>query len=64
MGLLAMVAFILWGLWVNWDYGLGSRIQVAVTQGVVSLVSTIFSAELIVWLEKRFQNLKWPIMAT
>ncbi|MEJ6730404.1 MAG: hypothetical protein QNK83_14690 [Akkermansiaceae bacterium] len=64
MGLFAMVAFILWGLWVNWEHGLGSRIQVAVTQGVVSLVSTIFSAELIVWLEKRFQNLKWPIMAT
>ncbi|MEJ6568203.1 MAG: hypothetical protein QNL80_05010, partial [Akkermansiaceae bacterium] len=36
IGLLAMVAFILWGLWVNWEYGLASRIQVAVTQGVVS----------------------------
>ncbi|MDA7936039.1 hypothetical protein N9C01_01620 [bacterium] len=64
MGLLAMVAFILWGLWVNWEHGLGARIQVAVTQGVVSLLSTIFSAELIVWLSVRFKELKRPVMVT
>jgi ABC-type antimicrobial peptide transport system permease subunit len=64
MGLLAMVAFILWGLWVNWEYGLASRIQVAVTQGVVSLFSTVFSAELIVWLERRFRHFKTGTVIT
>jgi hypothetical protein len=64
IGLLAMVAFILWGLWVNWEYGLASRIQVAVTQGVVSLFSTVFSAELIVWLERRFRHFKKGTLIT
>jgi len=58
------VGFVLWGLWVNWEHGLGSRVQVAATQGVVSLLSTIFSAELIVWLGRRFRGLRWPVMAT
>lgn len=53
MSMVAMIFFIAWGLWVNWEHGLGSRIQVALTQGVVSFVSTLFSAELIVWLGRR-----------
>ncbi|MGJ8695509.1 MAG: hypothetical protein ACSHYF_04275 [Verrucomicrobiaceae bacterium] len=64
IGLLAMSFFIVWGLWVNWEYGLGPRIQVAVTQGVVSLLSTIFSAELIVWLSGRLAGLAYPVLAT
>jgi len=50
MGLAAMLFFILWGLLVNWQYGMGARLQVGFTQGAISLVSTLFSAELIRWL--------------
>ncbi|MEN8795755.1 MAG: hypothetical protein ABF328_03505 [Akkermansiaceae bacterium] len=64
MSLLAMVFFIIWGLWVNWEYGFGSRIQVALTQGVVSFVSTLFSAELIVWLGKRMAGKRWAVFWT
>lgn len=64
MSLLAMAFFITWGLWVNWEYGLSSRIQVAMTQGVVSFASTLFSAELIVWLGMRFQKSKHPVLWT
>jgi len=61
MGLLAMVGFIAWGLWVNWEHGLASRIQVALTQGIISLVSTYYSAELVVWLVRKFLSSRYPV---
>ena len=62
MGLFAMVAFMLWGLYVNWDYGLGSRIQVAVTQGLLGLTATFFSAEIVVWLVRIFREKSHPVL--
>lgn len=62
MGLFAMVAFTLWGLYVNWDYGLGSRIQVALTQGILGLTSTFFSAEIVVWLVRLFKEKSHPVI--
>ncbi|MFD2257601.1 hypothetical protein ACFSSA_13035 [Luteolibacter algae] len=56
MGLIAMVFFIIWGLLVNWEYGVAARIQVAVTQGVVSMVSTALSAEFIRWVVMRWKS--------
>jgi len=62
MGLLAMVAFTLWGLYVNWEYGPGSRIQVAVTQGLLGLTATFFSAEIVVWLVRIFKERPCPVL--
>ncbi|MDA7881237.1 hypothetical protein N9A94_02940 [Akkermansiaceae bacterium] len=62
MGLLAMVAFMLWGLYVNWEYGLGSRIQVAMTQGLLGLTATYFSAEIVVWLVRIFRDKSHPAL--
>ena len=64
MSLLAMIFFIAWGLWVNWEHGVGSRIQVALTQGIVSFVSTLFSAELIVWLAKKMHGKRLAVLRT
>ena len=62
MSLLAAVAFILWGLYANWQHGWGSRLQVAATQGFISLVSTYFSAELIVALVTKLQSTGFPVL--
>lgn len=43
---------------------MGARAQVAITQGVVSFVSTIFSAELIVWLEQHLKGTRFPVIKT
>lgn len=64
MSAVAAAFFIAWGLWVNWEYGVGARIQVAITQGVVSFVSTLFSAELIVWLGQRLKSSRFPVIKT
>ncbi len=58
MGVVAMTFFIIWGLVINWEYGWGARLQVGVTQGVISLVSTLFSAELIRWLVRSGEGRK------
>lgn len=62
MSLLAAAAFIAWGLFVNWHHGWTSRLQVACTQGIISLVSTYFSAELVVAFVRKFQNTSFPVI--
>ncbi len=62
MGIFAAVAFIIWGLYANWHHGWGSRIQVALTQGIISLLSTYFSAELIVALVQKFRKSQFPVL--
>lgn len=61
MSLLAAIAFIIWGLYVNWDHGWSTRLQVAGTQGLISLISTFFAAELIVALVTKFKNHRFPV---
>ena len=60
MSLLAAIFFILWGLYANWEHGWQARIQVALTQGVISLVSTYFSAELVVFCVLKLKNSAFP----
>jgi hypothetical protein len=60
MSLFAAVAFISWGLYANWHHGWQARLQVSLTQGGISLLSTYFSAELIVLLVSRMRNLPAP----
>ena len=62
MGVAAMTFFIIWGLVVNWEYGWGARLQVGLTQGVISLVSTLFSAELIGWLVRAGEARRWRVL--
>lgn len=62
MGFLAAAAFVCWGLFVNWDYGLGARIQVALTQGALGLTATFFSAELVVALVRKFRQSPHPVL--
>lgn len=59
-----MVFFVVWGLWVNWEYGGAVRVQVAVTQGLVSFLSTLFSAEWIVCLGSMLRERKYPVLWT
>ena len=47
---LAGIGFIAWGLWVNWEHGMASRIQVVVTQAAISFFATLGSAELLRWI--------------
>ena len=61
MSIVAAVAFIIWGLYANWHHGWEARIKVALTQGIISLVSTYFSAELIVALVKNLQGTASPV---
>lgn len=61
MGLLVMVAFMIWGLCVNWEYGIESRIQVAVTGGLLGFTATFFSAEIVVWLVRVFKGNAHPV---
>jgi len=53
ISIFASVCFIIWGQYVNWEYGPAARWQVAITQGAVSFFSTLFSAELLRFLFKR-----------
>lgn len=62
MGLFAALVFIIWGLYVNWHHGWGSRLQVALTQGFISLVSTYFSAELVVQIVKKLKCSPFPVL--
>lgn len=39
--------FIAWGLWVNWEYGWASRVQVACTQASISFFATLGLAEVL-----------------
>lgn len=58
---LAALGFIAWGLYVNWEHGIASRIQVALTQGAISFIATFGSAEL---LRKTSQHLAdWRCVA-
>ncbi len=61
LAFLAALGFILWGLWVNWEHGVGARFQVAFTQGAISLVSTYYSAELVVWMVRKFWKSKFTV---
>ena len=62
MSLLAAIAFILWGLYANWHHGWEALTQVALTQGIISLVSTYFSAELVVYCVRKMQSLLFPVI--
>ncbi len=62
MSLLAAAAFIAWGLYANWHHGWAARSQVALTQGFISLVSTYFSAELVVASVQKFQKTTFPVI--
>lgn len=62
MSLFAAVVFIAWGLYVNWHHGWGARLQVALTQGFISLVATYLSAELVVALVMKFRQSRFPVL--
>lgn len=62
MSLLAACGFIAWGLYANWHHGWATRFQVAGTQGLISLVATYFSAELVIASVKKFQNTASPVI--
>lgn len=47
-----------WGLWVNWDYGMASRLQVVLTQGGISFLATFGSAELLRWVAALLSGMK------
>ncbi len=53
---LAAIVFIAWGLYVNWEHGMASRIQVALTQGGISFIATLGSAELLRKISKRAKS--------
>jgi hypothetical protein len=63
MSLVAAIAFILWGLYANWHHGWQSRAQVAMTQGIISLGSTYFAAEFIVYSVRKFQDSPFPVIS-
>ncbi len=50
VALLAGISFMAWGLWVNWDHGMASRVQVVLTQAGISFVATLGTAELLRWI--------------
>ncbi len=56
---IAALGFIAWGLWVNWEHGPASRIQVALTQGGISFIATFFSAELLRKISKIVPGWIW-----
>jgi hypothetical protein len=62
ISLLAALAFITWGLYVNWHHGWATRLQVALTQGFISLVSTYFSAELVIVFVRKFQKSSFSLI--
>ena len=56
---LAAIGFIAWGLWVNWEHGMASRIQVALTQGAISFIATLGSAELLRKISRIARSWLW-----
>ena len=62
----AATFFIAWGLWVNWEHGLGSRIQVALTQAGISFLATFLSSELLRWIARLVRPgcVAWPLTST
>ena len=50
VALLAAIGFMAWGLWVNWEHGMASRVQVVLTQAGISFVATLGTAELLRWI--------------
>lgn len=59
IAVLAGLFFIAWGLYVNWEHGMGSRIQVALTQGGISFIATLGSAELLRKISKIVSSWLW-----
>lgn len=47
LALASAAFFIAWGLWVNWEHGFASRIQVACTQAIISFMATLGLAEVL-----------------
>ncbi len=47
MAAAASLFFIAWGVYVNWAYGYGAVVQVGITQGLISFISTFVSAEVL-----------------
>ncbi len=64
MSLLAAGGYTAWGVYANWEHGPGARWQVGLTQGVLGLVATFVSAELVVWLVGRFLSTEHPVLFT
>ena len=57
MAFVAVVFFISWGVYINWDFGTEAIIVVAVQQGVISFVATFLSSDALqrlYWAIKRF----------
>lgn len=59
VALLSSAGFMAWGLWVNWEYGVGSRVQVALTQAGISFVATFGTAELLRWVAGMLVGVRW-----
>ena len=64
VAVLSALGFIAWGLWVNWDYGMASRVQVALTQGGISLVATFSSTELLRVVARCLAGVRWRRLLT
>ena len=63
LGLLGALGFVAWGLWVNWEHGLASRIQVALTQGLIAFLATAGSAEVLRAIARRVGRFGWGTTA-
>lgn len=59
MAALASVFFIFWGVYINWDFGTGAIIQVGVTQGIISFISTFLSSDLLQRLYRTIKRFGW-----
>ena len=59
LGVLGALGLMAWGLWVNWEFGMASRIQVLCTQGGIAFAATAGSAWLLSWIVKWFWKLGW-----
>lgn len=53
-----------WGLWVNWEHGMSSRVQVALTQAGISFVATFGSAELLRLVSRMLAGVKGRALLT
>ncbi|MAM91774.1 MAG: hypothetical protein CMI15_09910 [Opitutaceae bacterium] len=59
MAALASAFFILWGVYINWNYGTEAIIQVGVTQGIISFVSTFISSDALQRLYRTIKRFGW-----
>ena len=64
MAIVAAVAFIAWGIYANWQHGVGKITQVAVTQGIVSFVATWTTSEVIVFFYRKLHKLAGAVWWT